>query len=338
MSGWLAILLLSMLASAYFAGSETAIVTAGRLRHRADRERGNRLARLAERLYRRPEHTISTLLVGNNMGNVMGSIAGLILTERAAHALGLELAPVWSDLLSSLWVALTFLVLGEVLPKSVAHHYALRISRFTAPALTLLVLLLWPLFWLFDAIARLFRPLLRRAGRGGGAAISWETVRLHVEAGRAAGVLGEEQEVVIQRIGLLGSLSAGSLMQPRERLTLFSIDARVGDVVGEFARGRQRHAFLVDEGGRVQGLLPARRLLALPPNTELRDLMSPLARVSAHTPVIDLIDELQPRGRKIAAVTDDGGGVLGVVFLEDVMRQLLEFRIADPGPRSAEPS
>lgn len=329
MIGWIWLLGAALVASAYFAGSETALVSAGRLRHRAEKERGDRLAGLAERLYRRPEHTLSVLLIGNNAMAVLASICALMITEAVTARLNLSIAPFWSDLISSIWVAGLVLVCGEILPKSVAHHYALRISRQGAPLLLAFTILMHPVLWTLDGAVRLLRRLIGRR-RVREETVSWETVRLHLEAARAAGALGAEQEVVIHRIGLLGSLSAGNLMVPLEQLDTYPAGESAEGLRRIFAERGSSRAFLTDPGGRrLQGMLLARHLLTAEANVDLRALMTPLLRVPVHAPVLDLIDELQPSGRKVAVVTDELDRSLGVVFLEDLLRQLVQFRRAD---------
>ena len=323
MNGWVWLFALAVLGSAFFASSETAVVAAGLLRQRRERERGNRLASLAERLYRRPEHTISILLIGNNLVNVLASISGLMITERTLAGMGLELSPMAGDLVSSVWVAGSVLLFGEVLPKTIAHSYALRMSRLSAPPLLLLGLLFGPLLWTFD---RGFRILRRLFGRGGGKGgdISWETVRLHLEAARAAGALGIEEEVVIRRIGLLGRLNVESMLVPLDALPCFPVTGSLKELRARFATGGELRIFITGAGsGRLLGVIPARRLLGVEDDPPIESLISPLFELPREALLLDLIDALQPRGRKFAAVVGAGGESLGVIFLEEILRQLL---------------
>lgn len=342
MNTWIWIFIAAVLGSSYFASSETAFVTAGLLRQRRDRERGKRLASLAERLYRRPEHTLSVLLIGNNMVNVLASISGLMITELALSSLGIELSAAAGDLISSLWVAVLVLLFGEVLPKTIAHNYALRLSRLSAPPLLILAGLFGPPLWLLDRLVQLARRLLRR-GRGGGDEISWETVRLHLEAARAAGALGIEEEVVIRRIGLLGRLKVESMLVPLDSLPCFPVTGSLQDLRTRFGEVGGQRMFITDrESKRLLGVIPARRLLGLEEDRPLDLVLSPLFELPREALLLDLIDALQPRGRKFAAVVDSSGESLGVIFLEDILRQLLprngdsaSLEIPDPDFRAA---
>lgn len=325
MTLWPLLFTLALLGSAAFSSSETAVIAAGRLRHRADRARGARLAGLAERLTRRPEHTLATLLIGNNLCNVLASLAGLMLTEQALAARGLALSPVWNDLLASAWVTSIVLVFGEVLPKGIGHHYAFRISRLVAPLLLVIYTLLLPLVWLLDLLVRLLRrlPGLGTAGETG-QRVSWETVRQHVEAGRAAGVVGEDQERAIERISALGSLDAEGLMRPLSALCLFPAEGSA-DALRRLLVVQGSPAAFLYEGrpSRLLGLLPARRLLGGDPYPDLRGLAKPLLQVDGGIPALELLDSLQPDGHTLAVVADSRGEARGAVYLEDVLRELL---------------
>jgi putative hemolysin len=324
MTLWLLLLALALLGTAYFSGSETAVVTAGRLRHRAERDRGRRMAGLAERLYRRPEHTLSVLLLGTNLVNVLASIAALILTEHWLAGWGLHVSAFWGDLLSALWVSPLVLLLGEILPKSVGRHYAFRLSRLSAPLLLVLYALLLPLLWVIDAVLWLLNRLPGLRGADTMDQVSWDTVRLHLEAARAAGVVGVEQERAIQRIGLLGGLDAERLMRPLESLCLFPASGSAEELRRLLLETQSPQAFLYEgRRTRISGVLPARRLLGRSGQQELRSLQSPLPALHRQLPALEILDSLQPTGRKLAVVTDTAGEARGILFLEDLLRELL---------------
>ncbi|MBN2171443.1 MAG: DUF21 domain-containing protein [Candidatus Krumholzibacteriota bacterium] len=327
MNGWLAALLLAVLGSAYFAGSETAVVSSDRLRQRAERERGKRLARLAERLYLRPAHTLAALLLGNNVCCVLASISGLMLTERALVAGGLALPDFWTGLVSSLWVSSLLLVFGEALPKSVGHHYAERLTRATAPVLLPLVLALRPLLGLVDLSARGLRRLLTGRPVPGQPLVGWETVAMHLDAGLAQGVVAADEDSLIRRIALLNRIDAGQLVTPLEQLVLHPVGGDLQELRERLAAARAPRAFLYEgEPGNLVGVIGSHRLLGPDPKLRLAEQVRSLRRVPAHRPILELIDELQGSNLKFAAVRDRGGRTLGVVFLEELLRQLVTFR------------
>jgi CBS domain containing-hemolysin-like protein len=190
----------------------------------------------------------------------------------------------------------------------------------------LLILILRPLFWLFDGVGWLFRSLFGSRRARSTPTISWETVKLHLETGRAEGVVAEQDEALIHRIGGLNRLSADSLMIPLAELTVHPVSGTVGELRSVLVENRAPRVFLYrDEPRNLVGLIPARRLLGLEDSRPLAELAGNLKRVPAHRALLDLIDELQLTHSKFAVVTDIWGRCLGAVFLADLLRRIVHF-------------
>ena len=327
MSFWLTILVFSVLGSGFFAGSETAIISSNRLRQRAAREEGHRLAGLAERLYQRPERTLSVLLLGNNLVNVLASISAVVLTEKLLGGLGDRIPQPGMDLISTLWVAALILVVGEVLPKGVGFLYADRITRAVAPLLIPLNAVLGPPLLLIEKLSRSLARLGSSAPLPGEDSPSWETVEMHLETGREAGAVDADEEALIRRIALLSRLSARSLMIPLDQLLLHPVDGKMADLRGQLNAPTPLRCFLYEgQRRRIVGFLRTLNLLGLPETTPLRGLMRPVQTVPATRTLLDLIDELQFTRSKFAVVTGLENDALGVVFLRDLLGQLIQVR------------
>ena len=330
MSLWGLMLLFSLLGSAFFSASETAVVSSNRMRQRAAREQGRRLAGLAERLYRSPERTLAVLLLGNNVVNVLASVTAVLITQGLLDSWHRDLPAAGIDLIATLWIVPLVLVLGEVLPKGIGRSYADRLTRVAAPLLLPLCNLLWPLLTLLEIFSRWLGRLLSGAGEKVDDSLSWETVRLHVQAGREEGAVGHEEERLIGRIAQLNQLSARSLMRPLSELMLFPKEDRVGDLIASSREGLPVRVFLYRSDRReLDSFVASLHLLGQDPGRRLEELSSPLRRVPASRPLLDLIDELQFTHSKFAAVTDLEGRVQGVVFLRDLLERLVRLGRAD---------
>lgn len=324
---WLGRFLIALCASAFFAGSETALVSSDRLRQRAAGEKGHRLARLAERLYLKPERTLSLLLLGNNLANILASMTALMITDAALESLGVSLPQFWADLISSLWVATVVLFFGEILAKTVGHAYAVRLTRLNAPLLSVLSLILFPLIWLLGSIGRLLNVLLTPSSERGGDRTTWDTVRLHLETGRALGLVEEQEEGAILRIGDLSRRNARELMVPLAELETVPADIPLSELRALLREKPLNHIFVRGRSDvELLGLLPVRRLLDHDGEAGLEELCLKLRRVPFYLGLMDLIDELQLSRSKFAMVTSLDGSCLGMVFLDDLMRHLVLTR------------
>jgi len=321
------LLAVAILGSAFFSGSETAVISSNRLRQRAARREGRPLAGSAERLYRSPGKMLAVLLLGTNAFNVLASVGAMLLTERYLDGRGWHLPALASDLVSTLWIAALLLVFGEVLPKGLGRVYADRITRSVSPLLLPLAWMLWPLLALLEALARLFAGLLPTGSAGDAGPPSWETVRLHLETGLEAGAVAPEEEILIGRIARLNRLGAGSLMRPLSQLFLFPFEAKVGDLLADLPESPGSPVFLFRKGSsKLDGFISPIKLLGQDPERPLSELAGSLRRVPASRPLLDLIDELQFTHGKFALVTDLEDRALGVVFLRDLLGKLLRLR------------
>ncbi len=330
MSAWLILLLISILGSAFFSGSETAVVSSNRMRQRVAREEGRRLGGLAERVYRFPERMLAVLLLGTNVFNVLASVTAVVLTESFLRGRGWILPSAGVDFISTLWIAPTVLILGEVLPKGLGSVYADRFTRWVSPLIVPLAGLLWPVLWLLENLSRQLGRLVAGGPSRGEIPLSWETVRLHVETGREEGAVAQEEEILINRIALLNRLTARSLMRPLSDLTLFPMEGKVGELLDHREGSMPSRVFLFREGSsRLEGFVSSLKLLGQPPERPLEQLAGSLRSVPASRPLLDLIDELQFTHSKFAVVTDLDGSALGLVYLRDLLEKLVRFRRVD---------
>jgi putative hemolysin len=327
MNQWLLFLLLAILGSAFFSGCETAVISSNRFRQRAGSQGGNRLAALAEKLYQRPEHTLVVLLLGINLANVFASICALILTGMALDRLGLPLPDLSQDLVSSLWLSILVLIFGEILAKGVGRNYAVRISRLAAPVLLVMIAIIRPFLLVADGIARIFLILSGRSGRGGRSTVSWETVRLHLETGRAEGLVAESEDVLIRRISSLAAMDASSLTTPLDQLIIFPVTGDLSTLSEQFRVGGPDQVFIHgDTPDILLGVVMAEQLLSGNPGASVEELMQPLMQVSPHRPLLDLMEDLKGGHNRFALVQDMGSDAMGVVYLKTILRNLVIFR------------
>ncbi|MCP4545991.1 MAG: DUF21 domain-containing protein [bacterium] len=334
MNPWGWVLLIGLCWSSFFSGSETAVVSCDRLRQRAAGVKGKRLAKLAERLYIDQERILALLLLGNNVANIVISIAALVLTQEGLEALGVNLPAFWRDIISSIWISL--LVLSEeILTKGIGHSYAVRITRASAPLLLVLYYLLFPVLWLILALANgLKRMMPGSRGQGKRAGVSWDTLGLHLETGHALGIIEKQEEEVIHRIGQMAGQTARDLMIPLAKLRTMSLTASIRELKEHLKEGADNRVFLYDDSPvNLVGVLSTNRLLGLEEQGNLKHLHTRLRCIPASRNLVDMIDEMEISRSRFLAVIDLDGNCLGVVFLRDLMRQLVLTHkpLQDPG-------
>ncbi|MBC8366992.1 DUF21 domain-containing protein [bacterium] len=327
MNAWVIMMLVAIVGSAFFSGSETAMVSSNRMRQRASRDEGRRLGGLAERLYRHPERMLAVILLGTNVFNVLASVTAVLLTEDFLKKLDWQLPALGIDMMATIWVVPVVLLFGEILPKGLGGVYADRLTRWVSLLLIPLAWVLWPILWVIEALSRLLGRVISGGPPKGEIPLSWETVRLHVETGREEGAVAHEEEILIGRIALLNQLTARSLMRPMSVLTLFPIQGTVGELVKQQGDQMASRIFLFRQGSsKLEGFVSSLKLLSQAADQSLETLAEPLRTVPASRPMLDLIDELQFTHSKFTVVTDLDGSALGVVFLRDLLDKLVRYR------------
>ena len=198
-------LIVMVIISAYFSGSETGMMTLNRYRLRHMAKQGNRPAKRVEKLLRKPDRLISLVLIGNNLVNILASALGTIV----AIATGV----------------LTFVVLvfAEVLPKTIAALYPEKVAYPSSFLLAPLQVLMMPLVWLLNTITRiLMRMMGIRTDTVISSALSKDELRTIVNESRSQ-ISRRNQDMLLSVLDL-EKVSVNDIMVPRNEIVGIDIN------------------------------------------------------------------------------------------------------------------
>ena len=253
---------------------------------------------------------IATIVILNNIFNIVGSI---IIGSLAAQILG----DTWLGLFSGI---LTFLIiiLGEILPKTVGQRYAENLALFIALPVQFLTFILTPLVWLIEKITEPFT-------QGKTLPTTNETeIRLLTRIGRTEGVIEPDEEEMINRVFHLNDLSASDLMTPRIIITYLRGDLTLEECQESIIKSEHTRILIVkDSIDDVIGIGLKQELLAAIIQGRQQEKISNLARDAKFVPETIradlLLKNFQEIRQHLMVVIDEYGGVSGVVTLEDVL-------------------
>lgn len=312
----LLVLAACLLGGAFFAGMETGIVSINRLRLRHLVQRRVRAAVILDEFVRQPDYFLGTTLVGTNLSYVVASVM--------TAALGARLHPVWGPVGGGLALSMVVLVFCEYLPKAWFQ---------SAPARRTM-----PLAWLLRGFGRLFLPVgwvvtrIARAMLPGGPAdegqpmVSREELIHLTDEGRRAGSLTPVESRMIRNVFEIGGRRVGEIMVPRDRM--LQVEAgRPAGVVLEMARTREVKRLPVwdPDRGAFTGIVNIFDIL-LDPDGAKRPV-SEFARPPQLVPVRESVEHIMPRMRvsrqPMMLVVDDRFDVVGLVTIEDVLREVV---------------
>jgi CBS domain containing-hemolysin-like protein len=328
---YLVILGVCILASGFFSGSETALVSVPRERVE-QLAASDRRARPLRALLEEPEAMLSTLLVANNFVNILGaSVATVLFVDLLGHD--------WGPWAATGAVTAVILIAGEITPKSLASRFPDRVALAVAPTIWRLSRVLRPIAKIFVAIARgLFR--LFRVGAGHDrSAVTGDDIRAMAVLGERVGNIDAAQREIIHSLFELTEQTVRDVMTPRTDL-----DPLVSPVTIEAVRaavaatGRSRFPVIKDSVDELVGVLQVKDLIGMPSEPTTSDIHR-VIRDPVYVPesksVLDLLMEMQRDRFSLAVVTDEHGGIEGIVTITDLISQLVgelqdEYDTEDP--------
>jgi CBS domain containing-hemolysin-like protein len=327
-----------------FVAAEFAIVGSSRVRMERRARTGNRLALLVRKVLRNPreqDRYIATAQLGITSASLgLGMYGEHMLAEWLVHRLEwLGAARVVSahGVASVLAVAfLTYLhvVLGEMVPKSLALQAPGRVAMAVAMPMRAVELALFPVVLLLNGIGNGLLKLF-----GVERAVSEERYRTAdelsfiVAESRQGGVLEGESARVVQELLEFGELTAGEAMVPRTRVVALALGSGRAEVASVLA-DRRHTRYPVHEGDldRIAGVVHVKDLLTClrEGGTLDRDLVHDVPFVPATEPLERVLARLRRTRSQMAVVIDEHGGTAGILTLEDLFEEVVG-EIAEPG-------
>ena len=326
LAGLLSLVAILLALSAFFSGSETALMSLNRyqLRHKA--REGHRGAQLAEKLLKRPDRVIGLILLGNNLVNFSAaSLVALI-----AFKMGGEPAVA----LGTVVLTLLVLVFSETAPKTGAALHPERVAFPAAMIYYPLLKITYPFVWLTNAAANGVLFLFGvRAKDTELQALTREELRTVVfEAG--ARISTRYRQMLISILDL-EKVTVDDVMVPHNEI--IGIDLDDDDETIESIIERSEHTRLPvfrDNIDEVVGVLHLRKLANLAQQglskQRLKGLLSEPYFVPEGTPLSTQLVQFQRRRERIALVVDEYGDIQGIVTLEDILEEIVGEFTTDP--------
>lgn len=301
-----------VIVSFLFAMIEAALFSVPLTRAKLLAETGGSSAETFLKIKEHPAKTIATIVLLNNVNNIVGSIfIGYVTTHTLGDsALGLVSA-----------VATSFIIIvGEIIPKTIGENYAETISLAFAPILRGITWLFYPITYVLEGITKRFLQKKRHT--------SEEELLLLSELGRLEGSIEKDEKEIIDRVFTLNDMCARDIMTPRTVMEGVEKDAFLKDL-GEFLyhKAYSRLPVFGEDMDDVVGVLSTKKALATIAqghgDMKVSELMDKPFSISEKLRVDTLLGILQKQRIHMAIVRDEFGGTAGIVTLEDALEQLV---------------
>jgi putative hemolysin len=321
-TNWLevAVLIVLVLASAFFSASETALVSVGRVRARTLHDRKLRGSDSVVALVDDKSHVLTSILIGNTVA----LLAADSLATTIAFDMGLAQPALWSTFV----MAIVLLLFGEIIPKTLAAGSGDRWLLVLSPTLRIVAVVIGPISNAFTFVAN---GILRIFGIAVAHQmyVTEEDIRSLVDVGAEQRVIEEEEREMIHSVIEFGDTIVREIMTPRPEMVAVSIDdspRRALDVV--IAEGYSKLPVYQESKDDIVGVVHDRELLIALANgtlaqTSLRSLMRPAPHVPETKRVAELLREMQREKFSMSIVVDEYGGTAGLVTMEDLLEEIV---------------
>ncbi|WNG44950.1 HlyC/CorC family transporter [Archangium minus] len=322
-----------VLANGVLAGAELAIISVRKTRVRELVESGRRGARAVSALRDNPERFLATVQIGITVVSATaGAFGGASLAQPLATVLqGLG---VGAEIASRLALALVIgvisylsLVLGELVPKSLALRYSEGYALLIGRPLRFLSRLTRPVVWLLTASSNLVLHFFKDRTSFTESRMSSEEVQQTVEDASRSGAVHPRSGDIASRALDLASLSVADVMVPRPKVVGLRRHAPLEELKQVLQeRGHSRLPVYEGTLDRVVGYVVGTDLLsiALEQGTlDLEDALRPAYFIPETTRALDALQQMQVRRTPMALVVDERGGLAGLVTLEDLLEELV---------------
>ena len=320
------LLILLLVLSAFFSGSETALMSVNRyrLRHRA--RAGHRGARLAEALLARPDRLIGLILLGNNLVNFSAaSLVAIIALKRGGQP---------AVAVGTVALTLVVLIFSEAAPKTLAALHPERLAYPSAYIYYPLLKIVYPIVWLTNVASNGVLYLIGvRQSAGEGYALSREELRTVVyEAG--ARISSRYRQMLLSILDL-EQVTVDDVMVPHNEIVGIDLDDDLDEIMKTI--GETEHTRLPvyrDNIDQVIGLLHLRRLANIVDQSNfskssIEALLIEPYFVPEGTPLSTQLVQFQKSNQRLALVVDEYGDIQGMVTLEDILEEIVgEFTAA----------
>ncbi len=302
--------------SAFFSASETAFSSLNQIRLKSRADDGDRTAARVLAMSEQYDKLLSTILIGNNIVNIAAASIGTIIFTKM---LGAERGAT----VSTMVLTIVVLIFGEVTPKSLAKEMPETIATAVAPVLSLLMLVLTPLTWLFTQWKRLLNHFVHSSESD---TITEGELMTMVSEAENDGELTDRESELIRSAIEFDDVEVEEILTPRVDVVAVEDDISLEELAQTFAEsGYSRLPVYHGTIDNIIGVVHEKDfyIARLKKATKIDDLVAPTLYTTGSTQISQLLRTLREQHHHMAVVVDEYGGTEGIITLEDILEELV---------------
>lgn len=320
--GYIILILVLMLTSAFFSMSEMAFSAVGKVRLKTLVDQNVDGSKKALWITENFDKALTTLLVGNNLANIaLASVSLLLFTSFFSS---IPNAETWITLINTFAMTTVILIFGEILPKSLAKTYPEKICLFVSGFLYFLIKILTPITFPFR---KLNDRVVGRIDTEPKLTVTEDELETIIDTMEEEGSIDEEEADMLQKVLDLSEISVETIMTPRVDMVAIDVADDIDHITDVFFKHKYSRIPVYDDNkDNIIGVLSERdfytkRLKGQ--NINIKKMLRKPIFIPATTKVDALIELLQNENSHLAIVIDEYGGVDGLVTMEDALEELV---------------
>lgn len=318
-------IVLCLIGSAFFSGTEIAYTSLSKMKLKKESENpSSPIWKLISFIYNHYDNALSTVLIGNNLVNIGATVIMTFIAVGIGEKL--ELSPEEVSPIVTLVMTVIILIVGEITPKMIARRANEGFAKMAAWPVIILMVLFFPLVWVSSLLVKGLNRLFRKRD-GQEVTVTEEELENILDTAESEGVMEETDTELLQSALEFTDLDASDILTPRIDVVGFEIGESTENILQTISE-TQFSRFPVYEGtvDHVVGILVAKHLLKeLVENPDLnwKDLILEPVFIHKGMHLPDIMNEFRRHRTHMAIVSDEYGGIMGIVTMEDVLEQLV---------------
>ena len=304
-----------ILMSAYFSATETAFSSLNKIRLKNMASEGNKKAKLALDLANDYDKLLSTILVGNNIVNIAATSLATVIFIKIYGSIGATISTVVMTVL--------VLIFGEISPKSMSKEAPETFSMFSAPIIKFFMIILAPVNFIFSLWKKLLSKIIKVDEDR---KMTQDELMVLVDEVTQDGGIDEDEGKLLRSAIEFTERCAEDILTPRIDLEAVPSDATKEEVALLFQESRFSRLLVYEETiDDIIGVIHQKDFYTEKGITgrKLSEVMTEPVFVPKSIMISDLLKYLQKNKSHIAVVSDDYGGTLGIVTMEDILEELV---------------
>ena len=302
--------------SASFSASETALTAANKIRLKNQAEEGDKNAEGALKVISKYDSALSALLISNNVVNILSSSLATALCLELFGSNGVGIATAATTVL--------IIIFGEVLPKSFANDNSEKLIKLVQKPLQAIILVLTPAIKVLEFLKKV---LAGRMKKDNTPTVTERELMSIIDEIEDEGVLQQDEAELVQSAIEFNDISAGEVLTPRVDICAFDRNRTKQEILNLFLENNfSRMPVFENSIDKIVGFVNQKDFFAeMLQNEEfpIESVMKPCLYVPPRKKIIDIMHTLQKNKMHMAVVTDEYGGTLGILTLEDILEQLV---------------